>query len=165
MSRADKQNNNAPRRQTMKSMKSLAVCGCVLALMAGCAKGPAAAYKELTTKVEKQDWAGVYDSFSAKSQGQMDMAMEMVAGMSATFAEGEDAKAAQKLTELKGKELFVAVMSMGDDSVTPLALGEVTKEDIQNDMATLTVKTKKGKEESVKMVKENKQWKLVPDMD
>lgn len=149
----------------MKKIALLVVCGCVLALMAGCAKGPSEAYKDLTTKAEKQDWAGVYDSISAKSQGQVDGAIKMIAGMGSMFAEGDDAKALEKIGELEGRELFAAVMSRGDSSEPPFPLGTVTKEEVSGDKAALTVKTKKGNEESVAMVRENKQWKLVFSMN
>ena len=140
-------------------------CGCALALMAGCAKGPSAAYQEMAAKADKKDWSGVYDSFSAKAQGQMDMSIKMLVEMGAAFAEDEEADEMKKMKKLEGKELFAAVMSSGDESETPFPLGEVTKEDVAGDKATLTIKTKDGKEIALDMVKENKQWKLVPDMD
>lgn len=143
----------------------LMVCVCILILMSGCAKGPSESYKELVTKAEKKDWAGVYDSFSAKSQGAIDTWMEFAARLYAGFAEAEDAKKAEQIAKLKGKDLFVAMGALkGTSESAPFPLGEVTKESVSGDKATLTIKDKNGKEESVKMEKENKQWRLVVDL-
>jgi TPR repeat protein len=144
----------------------LYVCVCVAGMLAGCAKGPSEAYKEITTKADKKDWSGVYDDFTSKSQGKLDVTLEMVASMGAAFSEEKDSTKAESLAQLKGKELFAAVMGASGAEAGPVALGgEVIKEDVAGDKATLTVKNQKGKETIVTMLRENKQWKLVADME
>lgn len=146
----------------MMKLQFTTLCCMAALLVSGCAKKPSAAFQEIAAKAEKKDWAGLYDAMSSKSQGQMDMAMAMMVGLGSALAEGDNAKKAKELSALKGRELFARIMQEeAKPGQLPVALGEVVKQQVSGEKATLTVKGKGAKESQVEMVRENGEWKLV----
>jgi len=143
----------------MNGYLRIGFCFVILITLCNCgSQSPENAYKSIVDEANKGNYEKVYESFTAKSQGQLDMSLKMVVGMVAAFADEGDADA-ERLKNLSGKELFVAMCSDEDKGESPVALGEMISTKINGDFATLRVR-EDGEEKEVQMVKENGQWKL-----
>ena len=151
---------------------------CVLAIMtviatmilSACSKGPSAAYKEFALKANNKDWTGVYDALSVKSQDQINAQAAILNQLSAigdAFDDETEKKAKKpKGPTIKGKDLFVKLMTEDENAQHSPFFGEVVKEKISGDDATVTIKNSSGKEQSIAMVKESQKWKVVfPNME
>ena len=148
----------------MKNVLHAGLCMLLVIGLCGCgSKSPEKAYKNIATDVAAGNWDKVYDAFSAKSQGQLDMSLKMMAGLAAAFSE-EDDKAAERIENMSGKELFVAMVSEKESDASPVSVGDIVDSRIDGEQATLRVRN--GDDESeVQMVKENGAWKLHFEME
>ena len=134
-----------------------------LLLLTGCGQSPEKAYQDIANDAGKGNWEKVYDSFSLKSQGQLDMSLKMMAGMAAAFSEEGDADA-ERIQNMSGKEVFVLMMEGEESDGGPVLIGEVISTEIDGDRATLRIQQDENEEE-MQLVKENGKWKLLLEMD
>jgi len=158
---------NATKQRKENAMKNIIFIGvCILLVIGFCGCGsqsPEKAYKNIATDAAAGNWDNVYDAFSAKSQGQLDMSLKMMVGLAAAFSE-EDENVAEHIENLSGKELFVAMLSGEESDANFFSLGDIIDSKVDGERATLRVRDGDDEEE-VQMVKENGVWKLHFEID
>lgn len=102
-------------------------------------------------------WDLVYDRIDRRSQGKLDMGLELLAGFASAF----DPTTRSQLSGVKGKELFVRICSRGDNVADRFAPAEIIS--WRFDSATeahVIVRNADGKRNMVPMVLEDGIWKL-----
>jgi hypothetical protein len=131
----------------------------ILVLVAGCGgSDPESAYRNMVQAAEEGDWGTVYDSIDKKSQGQLDMAMGMLAGLAAMG----DEEAAADLQDKEPRDLFISVMESDEDIAAEFKSSdfELIDKTVEGDEAELVIKRDDGEIITVDMLKEDGVWKF-----
>lgn len=134
----------------------LAICGCGDSSIEK-------AYNRITDDASKGNWDKVYDSFSTKSQGQLDENLKMLVDFLTVFSEEGDADA-ERIQNMSGKELFVDMFADVSADESPVLFGEVISKQVNGNSAIVRVR-QNGKVEEFEMVKEGGKWKLHFEME
>ena len=134
----------------------LAICGCGDSSIEK-------AYNRITDDASKGNWDKVYDSFSTKSQGQLDENLKMLVDFLTVFSEEGDADT-ERIQNMSGKELFVDMFADVSADESPVLFGEVISKQVNGNSAIVRVR-QNGKVEEFEMVKEGGKWKLHFEME
>jgi len=136
---------------------------------AGCGESPQAAYQTIVQYGQQGQYDKIWDRIDKKSQGKLEIALEMLAQMAAFGAAlgGKEQEAAD-LGRLKGKDLFIRLCETTPNVLEHFAAQEIKSIKKEGDRAQLTVVvTINGQiqERQITMVREDGLWKLSIDWE
>lgn len=131
----------------------------IVAVIATMRESPTSAYDEITTHAKARRWNDVWDRIDKKSQGRLEVTLEMLAGFASAF----NSEAGDEITALRGKEIFLRMVESREDLSSRFIAHNVESAAVDGNRAQLKISRRDGDTvtyDTANMIWEDGKWKL-----